>query len=98
MEHGHATISKALAWNLVRTFLTTEQFSLIGFDFGWRVVPGVRNRGAATLVVEREAGVLVQFPSSVPPGRIESGYVGIRHLGHVCERDSRESHRADAPG
>jgi hypothetical protein len=55
------------------------------FDHGWLIqeaLPaGIRSRGAAHRVIERETGHVVQFPSSVPPVRIVEEYPAVRDRG-----------------
>jgi hypothetical protein len=53
-------------------------WELVEFDAGWLVrvtfTDGVKRRGGSTRVVERKAGRVVRFPSSVPPQLILSDY------------------------
>jgi hypothetical protein len=45
-------------------------WDLVEFPEGWLVREASKGIGAATLVIERASGRVLQFPSAVPPGRI----------------------------
>jgi hypothetical protein len=59
-------------------------WELLEFGAGWLIrvtyTDGVHRRGGSTRVVEREAGRVMRFPSSVPPGLILEDYA------HAVER------------
>lgn len=76
-------IEESQAREIAQAFLGSDEFSLNEFSSGWRVVPRTQNQGSTPLVVEREKGEVRQFPSSIPPMRIETRYVYVRHLGHA---------------
>ncbi len=60
-----------------------ETFIRFGGNIMKVVFPGQDNahRGAGTLVVERETGRLLLFPSSIPLDRITSQYPAVTHRG-----------------
>ena len=82
-------LSKQEAEELVSKFLGEQEvnnnlsWKLLNFEAGWLVLQeeGDRQRGAGTLVVERESGRLLLFPSSVPVDRITSQYSVVAHRG-----------------
>jgi hypothetical protein len=53
-------------------------WELVEFDAGWLIrvtyTDGVHRRGGSARVVEREAGRVMRFPSSTPPGLILEDY------------------------
>jgi len=62
-------------------------WELVEFDDGWLIRESSASdqslRGGATRVIERDAGRVVRFPSSVPPGRILSEYAQVVGRGRV---------------
>ncbi|WKG10331.1 hypothetical protein QX204_02185 [Nocardia sp. PE-7] len=81
-------ISESDAREIASTFLDSEEFDLVEFDAGWRIVRAVQGRGATSLVVERDTAAIVSFPSSIPPQRIESSYVDVRPVGHRYDAEN----------
>lgn len=62
-------------------------WELVEFDEGWLIrESSALDRsmlGAATRVIERGSGRVVQFPSSVPPSRILTEYAQVVDRGRV---------------
>jgi hypothetical protein len=67
----------------------TQPWELVEFDHGWLIVepppPGGYPRGGASSVVERDAGRLIRFPSSISHERIRDEYLIVRERGHEVE-------------
>lgn len=69
----------------VAAHLGHDEFELEPFGAGWhvrRVDSGVVFRTAGTLVIERDSGHMLQFPSFVPTGRVLREFDEVRVLGH----------------
>jgi hypothetical protein len=64
----------------VRAYLETDDFELVEFPQGWRVVRHfpVRMMGAGTFAVERSSGALLHFPSNVAPGCVDEEFEEFR--------------------
>ena len=64
-----------------------QNWELVEFDAGWLIREGSASdaslRGGALRVIERESGRVMRFPSSVPPGRILTGYAQVVDRGRV---------------
>ena len=54
------------------------------FDAGWliREHAGTGRRGGATRVIERDTGLVMRFPSGIPPTLILEEYGQVRGDGH----------------
>ena len=54
------------------------------FDAGWLIgePAGASRRGGATRVIERDTGVVMRFPSGIPPTLIMEEYAQVRDDGH----------------
>lgn len=59
-------------------------WELTEFDAGWLISEnaGVGRRGGATRVIERGTGVVMRFPSGIPPTLILEEYAQVRDDGH----------------
>ena len=57
------------------------------FDAGWLVSEhaGAGRRGGATRVIERDTGLVMRFPSGIPPTLILEEYAQVRDDGHPQE-------------
>lgn len=62
------------------------------FADGWLIVepppPGENVRGGASRVIEREAGRLIRFPSSISRRHIVEDYPRVRDRGHEVALDN----------
>lgn len=67
-----------------------QGWSLREFGAGWLIERNVvaGNRGAASLVVERESGRVMRFPSFIPPTRILEEYDQVAARGNPDPRFS----------
>ena len=66
------------------------------FDAGWFITERAKTgrRGGDTRVIERESGLVISFPSFVPPSRIKADYDEVREdgmpRGNLTDKESRE--------
>jgi hypothetical protein len=64
----------------------SRPWGLTEFDHGWLIVdlqpPDEPRRGGASRVIERDAGRLMRFPSSISRRRIMEQYPDVRDRGH----------------
>lgn len=74
-------IDESAARAKVRGQIKRDDFQLIEFPEGWRVViPRTERRlGATTFAVERSTGALLGFPSSVPPSCVNEEFDELRN-------------------
>jgi hypothetical protein len=86
---GWCALELSDAVNLAQGFLGRRPddgkrpWKLREFSDGWLIseAPIEGYRGAAVLVIERDSGRIVRFPSAVPPGRILNEYGLVRSVG-----------------
>jgi hypothetical protein len=82
-------IDASTARSVARRHLDSDAFELEDFGPGWQVSPSNESpvRGSGLLVVERDSGDLLLFPSAVPPRRLRRDFAGVRPMATRLSQD-----------